>query len=305
MLKYTTNRSWLQEPEIVFTKTYRADEPTYSLVMPIHNQESIIGDVLLRLFINTEGLYEMFLILDGCTDGTREAVLGMLSRSPNNLCKLTVVSLAEGIFETSCDNLGFVNTTGRYIVEIQADMQILTPAYNRVLCTPLEVYADLIGVSGRCCHTLSGPFIGVGKTGTRVEQPHIIPFSDTNRIYMLHTVNRGPLALRRSMLEELNYLDEQTFVLGDDEHDLFIRAWEQKTWRTAFCPVEVYSPLSWGSTRKARPAKVQSYLDSRIKPKPAYKYGSLPSFEIRHMSLEDQYRAYQTLSSSSTVRSSD
>jgi hypothetical protein len=106
-------------------------------------------------------------------------------------------------------------------------------------------------------------------------------------------------------LEELNYLDEQTFVLGDDEHDLFIRAWEQKKWRTAFCPVEVYSPLSWGSTRKARPAKVQSYLDSRIKPKPAYNYGSLPSFEIRHMSLEDQYRAYQTLSSSSTVRSSD
>jgi len=296
MLKYTTNRSWSQEPEIVYAKTYRSDEPTYSLVMPIHNQASIIGEVLLRLFMNTEGLYEMFLIVDGCTDESREAVLGVLDRVPTNLCKLTVVSLAEGIFETSCDNLGFVNTTGRYIVEIQADMQILTPAYNRVLCTPLEIYPDLIGVSGRCCHTLSGPFIGVGKTGTRVEQPHVIPFSDTNRIYMLHTVNRGPLALRRSMLEELNYLDEQTFVLGDDEHDLFIRAWEQKKWRTAFCPVEVYSPLSWGSTRKARPQKVQDYLDSRTKPKPNYNYGGLPPFEIRHMPLDDQYRAYQSMS---------
>jgi len=296
MLKYTTNRSWSQEPEIVFTKTYRSDNPTYSLVMPIHNQASIIGEVLLRLLMNTEGLYEMFLILDGCTDGSREAVLSVLDRIPPNLCKLTLVSLAEGIFETSCDNLGFVNTTGRYIVEIQADMQILTPAYNRILCTPLEVYPDLIGVSGRCCHTLSGPFIGIGKIGTKVEQPHVIPFSDTNRIYMLHTVNRGPLALRRSMLEELNYLDEQTFVLGDDEHDLFIRAWKEKTWRTAFCPVEVYSPLSWGSTRKARPPKVQAYLDSRTKPKPDYDYGSLPSFEIRHMPLDDQYRAYQSMS---------
>jgi hypothetical protein len=65
------------------------------------------------------------------------------------------------------------------------------------------------------------------------------------------------------MVEELNWLDEEHYVLGDDEHDLFARAWAQKGWRTAFFPVEFNAPLAWGSTRKPRTAHVQAYLDQR------------------------------------------
>jgi hypothetical protein len=97
------------------------------------------------------------------------------------------------------------------------------------------------------------------------------------------------------MVEALGYLDEQQFVLEYDEHDLFYRAWTQKGWRTAFFPIEVYSPLAWGSTRKARPAHVQAYLDSRRKPFPSYDASRLPSYEIRSLPNPAQLAGTQRL----------
>jgi GT2 family glycosyltransferase len=154
----------------------------------------------------------------------------------------------------------------------------------------------MIAVSGRCCHTFTAPFFGVGKLGAAAEHPHNLPFDKYNQVFLSHTVNRGPIVLRKSMLEELGYLDEATFVLGDDEHDLFYRAWTQKGWRTGFYPVEVYSPLNWGSTRRSRPSHVQAYLNSRRHPSPHYDLTKLPpENEIRWLSNADQLRAHQTL----------
>lgn len=296
-MKYPTNRQWSHDIEIVRETTYREGVPVFSIVMPIHNQGTIIYDVITKIFIHTQGLYDVFFILDGCTDNSRDEVLRAMTRIPKGVCNITVVSNPTGIFETSCDNLGFVNARGKYIVEIQADMQIQTVGYNILLAMPLEIYSDLVAVSGRCCHTLTSPTQGVGKLGNRAEQPHNIPFDMYNQIYLSHTVNRGPLVLRRSMLEELGYLDERNFVLGDDEHDLFYRAWTQKQWRTAFYPIEVYSPLSWGSTRKSRPAHVQAYLNSRNQKPPVYDASRLPSsLETRNLPNEAQYMAIQSMS---------
>lgn len=293
-MKYPTNRQWSHDPEIVVDHILRPETPTFSLVMPIHNQEKIIYDVILKVFLHTHGLYDLFLILDGCTDNTRSEVLRATQVLPKELCQLTIVSNPEGIFETSCDNLGFVNARGKYIIEIQADMQIQTSNYNILLATPLEIYPDLIAVSGRCCHTLTTPHQGVGKLGARAEQPHNLPFDKYNQIFLSHTVNRGPLALRTSMVQELGYLDEYNFVLEDDEHDLFYRAWREKKWRTAFYPVEVYSPLAWGSTRKPRPPHVQAYLNSRRRKVPSYDPRALPpASETRWLTNEDQLRAHQ------------
>jgi hypothetical protein len=157
------------------------------------------------------------------------------------------------------------------------------------------VYPDLIAVSGRCCHTFRPPYTGEGKLGDRAEAPHNLPFDKYNQIFLSQTVNRGPLVLRREMVDALGYLNEQQFVLEDDEHDLFYRAWTQKGWRTAFFPIEVYSPLAWGTTRKPRPPQVQAYLDSRRKPRPVYDTSTLPGPETRWLSNEEQYTAHQRL----------
>jgi len=238
----------------------------FSLVMPIHNQESIIRKVLDSVVDMTVGNYELILILDGCTDSTPTQVHNWLQERTDPI-DVHVIENPQGVFETSCDNQGFRVAKGRYIVEIQADMVLLTFGYNLILASPLEQYPDMIAVSGRCCHGLNSstqPMIA-GKLGETVKSPHALlrDFQYYSKVFLSHTVNRGPLVLRKSMLEELGYLDEEHYVLGDDEHDLFARAWVQKKWRCGFVPIEVYSPLEWGSTRKARPPHVQSYLEER------------------------------------------
>jgi glycosyltransferase involved in cell wall biosynthesis len=243
--------------------------PTFSLVLPIHNQATRIRSILDSVVDMTVGSYELLLIVDGCTDNTLEYVQSWceeLSRPPNMTHLEVIVNPPPGLFETSCDNQGFRMATGTYIVELQADMKILTFGYNLILASPLEQYPDLLGVSGRCCHRLNAsPGMEVGKLGSTVERPHTVlhTFDGFGTIFLSHTVNRGPLVLRRSMLQELGYLDEEHFVLGNDDHDLFTRAWVLKQWRCGFVPVEVYSPLEWGSTRMPRSKEAQAYLDRR------------------------------------------
>jgi glycosyltransferase involved in cell wall biosynthesis len=272
--------------------------------MPIHNQRNIIQTVLSSVVLTTLGTYEMILILDGCTDDTKTQVLEWVDNIclPTRCVAIVILENLKGIFETSCDNQGFVLSRGKYIVEIQADMKILTLGYNILLASPMEVYDDIIGVSGRCCHTLNTKTSGIerGKLGDKTKDPHPSTFS-TNVVYMSHTVNRGPLVLRNSMVKELGYLDEEHYVLGDDEHDLFTRAWNEKRWRTGFVPIEVYSPSEWGSTRKPMPSDVRQYLTSReLKMKNGFmgKHRSTflyPLGETRTIDLSEQIRASNTL----------
>ena len=244
--------------------------PTFSVVMPIHNQASRIQEILDSVVDMTLGTYELILIVDGCTDDTLQRVedwIAALDRPPRLTRIEVLVNPPPGKFETSCDNQGFRLATGTYLVELQADMKVLTLGYNVLLASPLEQYPDLIGVSGRCCHRVNSyPGVNVGKLGTAVERPHEIlqSFDGFGTIVLSHTVNRGPLVLRASMVRELDYLDEDHYVLGDDEHDLFARAWVFKQWRCGFVPVEVYSPLHWGSTRSPRAPEAQAYLDTRL-----------------------------------------
>ena len=270
-LVHQPSRQWDQDPTDVLIADYNPKIPTFSVVMPIHNQEKIIQRVLSSVADMTLGFYELILILDGCTDGTRERVLEWveLLNVPTYLVRIHILENPVGIFETSCDNQGFILSRGEYIVEVQADMAILTFGYNILLTSPLVQYRDLIAISGRCCHGINKTPGGVhaGKLGEAVKEPHRIlqDFDGFGKVILSHTVNRGPLVLRRSMLEELGFLDEAHYVLGDDEHDLFARAWIQKQWRCGFVPVEVYSPLEWGSTRKERAPEVQAYLEQREK----------------------------------------
>lgn len=240
----------------------------FSIVMPIHNQEHIIRKVLDSVVEMTVGQYELILILDGCTDSTPTHVNQWI-RDQNGSTDVHVIENKQGLFETACDNQGFRIAKGTYIIEIQADMVLLTFGYNLILASPLEQYPDMIAVSGRCCHGLNSSTHAMvaGKIGELAKKPHAIlqDFQYHSKVFLSHTVNRGPVALRRSMVEELGYLDEEHHTLGNDEHDIFARAWVQKQWRCGFVPVEVYSPLEWGSTRKPRDPRVQSYLENRLK----------------------------------------
>lgn len=292
MLIHRPERQWKQDPNILHDKLYSTDKPTFSIVMPIHDQEHTIERVLANVLVNTLGYYEIIIILDGCEDNTKNIVLNWLNQIfPSSLTRIRILENIEGIFEASCDNQGFVLSDGKYIVEVQADMQIMTFGYNIILATPLEIYDDIIGISGRCCHGINGNshYIADGKVGELIDNPHSMKFSHFNIVTLSHSANRGPLVLRKSMLHELGYLDEEHYPLDASDHDLFMRAWRDRAWRCGFVPVEFYSPQSWGSTRKVRNDDKSKYLSIR-ESKMTYGYFNqnsttfkYPDAEIRRM----------------------
>jgi hypothetical protein len=288
-------RQWEGDPTDVIVRKTSDRTPVFSIVMPIFNQEAIIQAVLTSVVKTTAGVYEILLILDGCTDGTRDKVLEWIETTqfPDQMVLLRVLESKSEMFETSCDNLGFVLSRGRYLVEIQADMIIETPEYNVQLAIALETYPDMIAASGRCCHTINNLTRAgwVGKWG-EINKHSTSP---DGRVYLSHTVNRGPLVLRRSMVEQLGFLDELNYVLGDDDHDLFARAWTQHKWRTGHIPIDYESQVQWGSMRKPKTVEVQETIRRRTTGNGFFQRNRatilFPSGEIRAMSTFEIQRA--------------
>lgn len=238
------------EPRVTYAKQYRDSKFELSLVIPVHNQAAIMARTLDSVARNISGLHEIIIVADYCTDRTHAVcveALETISVRPE-ICQATIISQDTPVFETTCDNIGFCVAQGEFIIEIQADMQLHDYGFDQRLVSALKKYDDLLGVSGRCTHHFNS-VQGVGKLGERIEQP-LSQDIDRSKLYMYGTCNRGPLALRRSMLKELKYLDEKNYYLLDSDHDLFARAFHAFGWRCGYVPTEVISILSEGTTRK-------------------------------------------------------
>lgn len=238
------------EPKVIYVRQFSNVKPQFSLVIPVHNQESIILRTLSHVFANTVRGYELIIILDYCTDGTEEILINHLDsfEPPTDLCLLCIVSQSTPVFETTSDNIGFSLSRADIVIEIQADMIVDEYAYNDTLAKPLVLYDDFIAVSGRSSHTFNQIF-GIGKLGHRIERK-LPRFLNKRFVYMMGTCNRGPLALRRDRLETLGFFDEKNFFLNDSDHDLFARAYHRYGWRCGYVPIEVISRLAEGSSRK-------------------------------------------------------
>ena len=268
-LIHTPPKQWEGETELALHKEYNNQAPKFSIIIPIHNQEGFVTKQIESILSNTLGHYEIITILDNCTDNSKEHLLDRIEIGPipENLSSITVFENQAGMFETSADNLGFTKARGEILIEIQADMEILTTGYNLNLAHPIKIYSDLIAVSGRCCHS----------------------------------VNRGPLAIAKEKIAKLGYLDEFHYCLGEDDHDLFLRAWKEKNWRTGFMPIEFHSPLDRGSTRRPRTLASEFSLRQRKKRQAEgyfsvnQKTATYPSSEIRRPSNTEKILALQSL----------
>ncbi len=233
-------------------------EVKYSIVMPVFNQSKIICEVLQEILCNTIGNFELILLCDGCTDDTESKIINFVEKTNiGDCCHIVIVHIQESIFETACDNLGFKIASASIIIEIQADMYMNFYGYNKVLEKPILMYDDIIAVSGRCCHD---EYDSIGHAGIDVEIPQK---TNESKCYLMSTVNRGPLLFDVKKLKMCDYLDEQHFALGNDEHDLFFRAWSQFGFRSAYIPLEYNTYLSEGSTRQKMDSTQQTILKTR------------------------------------------
>lgn len=240
--------------EVVVNKDYNDNFPLFSIVVPIHNQERIIERNLQSIIDNmTEENFELILIIDACSDNTKSVIFDSVEKLSNLLLtKLIILESFIPLFETSADNLGFYCSRGDYILEIQADMQILEYGFNMKLLKPFKKLDNIIAISGRCCCDLT---IVQNRGGNIIDKlcfPEAYQKIDKEAFYIGETCNRGPLILDRKKLVELQYLDEKNYFLDNSDHDLFVRAYIQKGYICGHISVDFYAPFEDGSTRKPR-----------------------------------------------------
>lgn len=251
--------------KILFHKKNSEELPYFSIVMPIHNQENIIIkhiQSIIHCIINIT--YEFIFIIDACSDNSEKYLLDFFEKfHKNEVLSILIIKSDIPLFETRCDNIGFICSKGKYILEMQADMEMIEVGFNEKLVKPFLKHENIIAISGRCCHSFDNRY-GIGKIGLKImKKLHEIENLDINSYYLAETCNRGPILFDNQKCKELQYLDEVNYFLGECDHDLFARAYEQKQWICGYVPIEFNANLVNGSTRKKRDKKNEIFFHIR------------------------------------------
>jgi glycosyltransferase involved in cell wall biosynthesis len=248
------------EPYCIFYKKYNNIEHEFSIVMPIHNQENIISKQLDSIIEYTGSTYEIILIIDSCEDNTEKKILEWENnmKKNNSVSNIIIIKSETPLFEAAADNIGFRLSTGKYILEIQADMEMCEKNYNLILKKPFEKIENVIAVSGRCSHDFKQTSV-IGRGGRNILYPYNKSLYNNNTFYIYETCNRGPLLLSKEKIRKLGFLDEKNFYLDDSDHDLMARAYYNYGYICGYVPIDFNAPLENGSTRKPR-SNIQQYF---------------------------------------------
>lgn len=130
-----------------------SEEVLISVVMPVFNQEDRIDTVLTALVHCMSLPFELIIINDCSSDGSALAIESFLTHllagPPKLLVRFLFVDNTEPKYETACDALGFGLSTGKFLLEIQADMVLEQVGFDAKLLRALETYDDILMVSGR------------------------------------------------------------------------------------------------------------------------------------------------------------
>ena len=243
--------------KIVLDKIYEDIKVKYTIVIPVFNQQKIIIKNINSIISNTLGDYEIIIINDYSNDKTLELLKNFfLNFEPiySNFKRIRIIDTYWPLFETKCDNIGFKLSKAKFVLEIQADMQMLTKGYDQILSKPFNKIENVIAVSGRCAHFFDykNQSDGTGKLGVNIEKSIKELNVKSNNFYIFDTCNRGPLLIDNYKLRQMNYLDERNYFLDNSEHDLMMRARLSKNYICGYFPIDFYAPLKDGSTRNRK-----------------------------------------------------
>lgn len=231
----------------------------YSIILTIHNKQSLIRDVLESIKKYTIGSYELNIILDGCTDNS-ELITDSFIKENENLLKINKF-YAPNVFETKANNIGLKNSLGEYCIIVQDDMIINEHGWNERLLKPIKQFSDVFAVTSRTAHNwafnsntkhlmmkenLSDCWCDILNHVDHAGREHGL---DRNTFAVRDCVNRGPLLIVHKDLEKINYLDEAYSPQDMDDHDLCYRAYKQLNKIVGCYWIDYISHDSWGGTR--------------------------------------------------------
>ena len=224
-----------------------------SIILTVHNKEWLISKVISAIYKHTIGPFELIVVLDGCTDKSKQEVFKYIN--PSN----TLVLETPDVFETKANNVGLKAAKGDCSIIIQDDMIINETGWDSRMRKPFQ-FDDVFAVTARTAHNW------IFNPNTKDLNLDYNPNDHWSDI-LIHTdhahkgnisrdtfairssVNRGPLILDNSVIRELGYLDETYSPQDMDDHDLCYRAYS-KLGKVCGCYwIDFISNDSWGGTR--------------------------------------------------------
>ena len=136
------------------------DTPTVSYVVPVHNAAGHIAEVITRIGAAAVNGAEIIVVLDACTDGSRDQVERAargLERDGSPITRVTIIESRAPLFETASDNIGAAHARAPFTIEVQADMFMDEPGFDQRFIDVLTQWDDLMLVSARACHRFPDP----------------------------------------------------------------------------------------------------------------------------------------------------
>ena len=144
-----------QNPKLTSEFVYTSDlhKIEISIIMPVYNQEANILSVIKCLLENVTLNYELILIDDASTDKTNRLMndffaQGFLGQS-SNLLLTRVFSNKIAKFETYCDEYGISLSKSNYCLEVQADMLLTDPGFDKRMMEAMQAHPECVAISGR------------------------------------------------------------------------------------------------------------------------------------------------------------
>jgi glycosyltransferase involved in cell wall biosynthesis len=248
----------------------------YSIVLTVHNKDWLLDKVINGIIYNTIGVYELIVVLDGCTDKSKEIIF---SRS-KNINNIKIIE-TNNVFETRANNAGLKNAEGQYCIIVQDDMIIEQFGWNKRLSLPCEKFDDVWAVSARESHNwqinpLSKYLQNLNKDDIwehnywpdmLTHNNHASKVIKTKDEFIIReSVNRGPLLLKKEVLEKADYLDENNDKQDMDDHRLMFKVKKLYNLNCGYFPIHYESSDNWGSTRfgdgSPRPWLLQSHYNN-------------------------------------------
>ena len=279
--------------EIEDNVDYLKPEPTDSIILTVHNQEGLIPTVLKGIEDNTEGDYELIVVVDGCTDQSQQVIVEYLSNS--DIEEKTVINTPD-IYENKANNVGLRMAQGKYATIIQDDQVITEKGWNTRMHKPFEVFDDVFAVTARTAHNLilNPNSKHLGEKEDRDDcwcdiLDNVDVSEERNQSRDVFAVrgsaNRGPLMVDMNDMRKLGYFDEEYAPQQLDDHDLMFRMRKKLKKVCGSYWIGFESDPSWGASRKETTGFSEA---NPVNAKSHHKNSKL--FHKRYKKYYDEYR---------------
>ncbi len=241
--------------------------PDVSIVVVNWNTRDLLRDCLIALAANAQVMTETIVVDNGSTDGSVE----MLAAEFPGVC---VIANASNVGFAPANNQGLARARGRYALLLNSDTCVAPDALTNLVdfmdahpqagaCGPQLRNADgTLQPSGRRFPTLAstlGELLPVPERW-RHKWRGDLEKRDYDQVCPVDELSGAALCVRRAALEQVGFLDEDFFFLGEDI-DL---CWRLKSagWQVFYVPTARVTHYWGGSRNKTRSYRI-SLLSQR------------------------------------------